>query len=98
MAERVTTEPETIGQAIREARKGHGWTQAQLARRLQVTEKQINNWESGRHEPSFSMFARISLLFEWVLPYSAEWSTPEKRTRAVRVMTAATIVLARLGG
>lgn len=71
--------PTSIGDAIRAARDAMGWTQAHLARLLEVEAKNINNWESGRHRPSLSMYSRMAMLFRglpgWDLPYSFDPDT-----------------------
>lgn len=44
--------PENIGRLIKEALERMGYTQAQLARELDVTPATVNNWISGRTSPS----------------------------------------------
>lgn len=40
-----------LGDEIKKAREARGWTQAELAERLRVGLKTINNWESNRVSP-----------------------------------------------
>lgn len=44
---------ETIGKMISEARKNMKITQQELAKRLNVTDKAISNWETGKNYPDF---------------------------------------------
>ncbi len=48
---------------IRELRRERGWTQLELANRLEVTPSTVYNWERGKFEPTASMFRRIALAF-----------------------------------
>jgi len=36
-----------IGAFISERRKAKGWTQSQLAEKLEITDKAISKWETG---------------------------------------------------
>jgi putative transcriptional regulator len=49
---------------IRELRAGHGWTQADLADRLEVSRQTINALETGRYDPSLPLAFAIARLFE----------------------------------
>ena len=40
-----------LGTAIRQARERRGWTQAELARELQVSQQTLSRWEAGRSSP-----------------------------------------------
>ena len=40
------------------------WTQADLARRLDVTRETVNAIENGRYDPSLPLAFEIALLFE----------------------------------
>jgi transcriptional regulator with XRE-family HTH domain len=48
------------GTRIREARLTAGMTQAQLARVIQTTEKNISRWESNDNEPRVSSISAIA--------------------------------------
>lgn len=43
----TTADPGAIGVEIRQARKAHGWTQAELAERAHVSERTVRNFEVG---------------------------------------------------
>ncbi|MCI8353844.1 MAG: helix-turn-helix transcriptional regulator, partial [Lachnospiraceae bacterium] len=45
-----------IGAFISERRKAKGWTQSQLAEKLEITDKAISKWETGRSMPDLSLF------------------------------------------
>jgi predicted nucleotidyltransferase/DNA-binding XRE family transcriptional regulator len=47
------------GAVIREARRRSGLSQAELARRAQVSQPVISAYESGRREPGLSMLAKL---------------------------------------
>jgi transcriptional regulator with XRE-family HTH domain len=55
---------------IKEARKALGWSQADLARRMFVTQPSVADWESGRKAPHTKNLARLAVLlgvsFEWL--------------------------------
>ena len=46
--------------ALREAR---GWTQAELARRMNITRNGVNSWEQGLSMPSPACLVDLSKLF-----------------------------------
>ena len=46
--------------ALREAR---GWTQAELARRLNITRNGVNSWEQGLSMPSPACLVDLAKLF-----------------------------------
>ena len=55
---------------IKKARKTLGWSQADLARRMYVTQPSVADWESGRKAPHTKNLARLAMLlgvsFEWL--------------------------------
>jgi transcriptional regulator with XRE-family HTH domain len=48
---------------IRELRESQGWTQLDLAIKLEVTPTTVYNWERGRYEPSASKLRAIAQAF-----------------------------------
>ena len=48
---------------IRELREARGWTQAELAHRVEVAPSTIYNWEAGRYEPRVSQLRDLANLF-----------------------------------
>jgi putative transcriptional regulator len=49
---------------LRDLRKERGWTQADLAVRLDVSRQTVNALEAGRYDPSLPLAFRIARLFE----------------------------------
>jgi transcriptional regulator with XRE-family HTH domain len=61
--------PDSLATAICMARRKRGWSQAVVARKLEVSEKVYWRWEAGVGYPSVGNFERMAALFEWPLPY-----------------------------
>jgi putative transcriptional regulator len=49
---------------LRELRAERGWSQANLAERLDVSRQTVNAVETERYEPSLSLAFKIARLFE----------------------------------
>ena len=49
--------------SLRELRATHGWSQADLAVRLNVSRQAVNAIETGKHDPSLPLAFRIARLF-----------------------------------
>ena len=49
---------------LRELRAGRGWSQADLADRLEVSRQTVNAIETGRYDPSLPLAFKIAALFE----------------------------------
>jgi putative transcriptional regulator len=49
---------------VRELRTARGWTQADLADRLDVSRQTVNAIETGRYDPSLPLAFAIARLFE----------------------------------
>ncbi|WP_225028654.1 helix-turn-helix transcriptional regulator [Xinfangfangia pollutisoli] len=49
--------------AIRELRQAKGWSQADLALRLDVSRQTVNALERGRYDPSLPLAFRLAGLF-----------------------------------
>ena len=56
-----------IGAFISERRKAKGWTQSQLAEKLEITDKAVSKWETGRSMPDLSLFIPLCTLLEVTL-------------------------------
>ncbi|MCI8380459.1 MAG: ATP-binding cassette domain-containing protein [Lachnospiraceae bacterium] len=56
-----------IGAFISERRKAKGWTQSQLAEKLEITDKAVSKWETGRSMPDLSLFLPLCTLLEVTL-------------------------------
>ena len=66
----------TIGQRIKMARKNAGLSQAELARRVGVSQPGIANWESGVHDPRPLMLVRLAD----ALQLSQDWLAAGQRS------------------
>ncbi|MEI7841749.1 MAG: helix-turn-helix transcriptional regulator [Gallionellaceae bacterium] len=56
---------------IKKARSEKGWSQADLSRRMFVSQPSVAAWESGRKAPHTKNLARLAMLLE----VSVEWLT-----------------------
>lgn len=52
-----------LGQRILELRTALGWSQVELAKRLQVAKQTVSNWENENIQPSVEMLIRLVKLF-----------------------------------
>ncbi len=48
---------------VRELREGRGWSQGELAERLEVSRQTVNAIETGKYDPSLPLAFRIARLF-----------------------------------
>lgn len=49
---------------LRELRDALGWSQGELAQRLEVSRQTVNALETGKYDPSLPLAFRIARLFE----------------------------------
>ena len=56
-----------IGPFISERRKAKGWTQSQLAEKLEITDKAVSKWETGRSMPDLALFIPLCTLLDVTL-------------------------------
>ncbi|KRG87559.1 hypothetical protein ABB34_04750 [Stenotrophomonas daejeonensis] len=49
---------------LRELRDARGWSQGELAERLEVSRQTVNALETGKYDPSLPLAFRIARLFE----------------------------------
>lgn len=52
-----------LGQRINELRIAMGWSQVQLAEKLNISKQTVSNWENENIQPSIEMLVRIAKLF-----------------------------------
>ena len=52
-----------LGLRIAALRRGKGWSQAELAHRLQISPSAVGMYEQGRREPALAMLLSIANLF-----------------------------------
>ena len=58
-----------LGQRINELRIASGWSQVELAKRLNVSKQTVSNWENENIQPSIEMLIRISKIFNVTTDY-----------------------------
>jgi putative transcriptional regulator len=66
---------------LRELRAEHGWSQAELAQRLDVSRQTVNAIETGKYDPSLPLAFRIAQLFQQTIEAIFQ---PDRRAEASR--------------
>lgn len=59
----------SIGKTIASLRKSKGWTQAELAEKLNVSDKAVSKWESENGLPEISQLPALASLFDVSIDY-----------------------------
>ena len=59
----------SIGKMIAALRKEQGWTQVDLAEKLNISDKTISKWESEAGYPEFTMLPQLANIFDVSLDY-----------------------------
>ena len=59
----------SIGKTIAELRKAKGWTQIELAEKLQVSDKAVSKWEQEGGIPSVEFFPALAEVFGVSIDY-----------------------------
>lgn len=52
-----------LGIRIRELRTSFGWSQVELAEKLNVSKQTVSNWENDNIQPSIEMLMRLARIF-----------------------------------
>lgn len=52
-----------LSRRIQELRSALGWSQVELAKRLQISKQTVSNWENDNIQPSVDMLLRLSRIF-----------------------------------
>lgn len=68
----------SIGKTIATLRKTKGWTQVELAEKLNVSNKAVSKWESEAGLPEISQLPAMATLFGVTIDYLMTGKTPEK--------------------
>ena len=68
----------SIGKTIATLRKAKGWTQVELAEKLNVSDKAVRKWESEAGFPEISQLPAMATLFGVTIDYLMTGKTPEK--------------------
>ena len=72
-----------IGDTISELREQKGWTQRELAEKLEVTDKAVCKWESNKGVPSLPYLTAIAELFDISLDYLLTGKEKEDKIIAI---------------
>ena len=70
-----------LGDAIKNARKERGWSQADLAERIDVAPSLVSHWETGRSDPSHYLEELQQVLGLNVKTEVAQWLHKERKKR-----------------
>jgi len=68
----------SIGKTIASLRKSKGWTQVELAEKLNVSDKAVSKWESEAGFPEISQLPALANLFGVTIDYIMTGKTTEK--------------------
>ena len=68
----------SIGKTIATLRKAKGWTQVELAEKLNVSDKAVSKWESEAGFPEISQLPAMATLFGVTIDYLMTGKMPEK--------------------
>ena len=68
----------SVGKTIATLRKEKGWTQVELAEKLQVSDKAVSKWEKDDAFPSIEFFPVLAELFSVSIDYLMTGKAPEK--------------------
>ncbi len=74
----IFTKKHSIGKTIADLRKAKGWTQIELAEKLQVSDKAISKWEKDNGSPSIEFFPLLAELFDVSIDYLMTGKATEK--------------------
>lgn len=58
-----------LGQRINTLRLSCGWSQVELARKMNITKQTVSNWENENIMPSIEMLVRMAKLFHVTTDY-----------------------------
>ncbi len=52
-----------LGQRLYEIRTSLGWSQVELAKKLNISKQTVSNWENENIQPSIEMLIRLAKIF-----------------------------------
>ncbi|MGM0215023.1 helix-turn-helix transcriptional regulator [Enterococcus sp. AZ109] len=73
-----------LKERLKELRKLNGWTQADLSKKVSVSQQTIGSWEVGRAEPNYDTLTQLAELFGVTTDYllgknqAPKWATKEE--------------------
>ena len=74
----VIMENHSVGKTITLLRKARGWTQNELAQKLQVSDKTVSKWEQDNGFPSVEFLPALSNIFNVSIDYILTGKVEEK--------------------
>ena len=74
------------GAAIKQLREGKKLTQAQLAEALQVSDKAVSKWETGRGLPDITLLEPLAVALGVSVPELLSGRTVVNRNRSANVL------------
>ncbi len=69
----------TLSEKIMSLRKKNGWSQEELAERLDLSRQSVSKWESGESIPTLEKIIKISEIFEVSTDYLLKDNFKEER-------------------
>lgn len=72
-----------LGVRITALRKAKGWSQGELAKRLQISPSTVGMYEQGRREPSTSVLLLMAELFDVTVDYLLTGKTAEQNKEPI---------------
>ena len=80
---------ENLNERIKCLRKDRGWTQLQLAEKLNVTDKAVSKWEVGETCPDITMLVPLAhalgVSVDELLSYTDKEDEPKEKQKVVRI-------------
>ena len=58
-----------LGQRLYEIRTSFGWSQVELAKKLNISKQTVSNWENENIQPSIEMLVRLAKVFNVTTDY-----------------------------
>ena len=73
-----------IGENIRYLRKREGYSQQHLARKLNIKQASVSNWESGKTNPDMKSLAQLAQIFNVPMEYFLQ-DQPHRELDSIRI-------------
>ena len=73
-----------LGQRINELRQARGWSQVELAKRLNISKQTVSNWETGKTQPDIETLTQLAQLFGVSTEYLIYGQEPVKDSDAIK--------------
>ena len=77
----------SIGKTIAELRKAKGWTQIELAERLNVSDKAVSKWEKDNGAPSIEFFPTLAEVFDVTIDYLMTGQKESNLSQKIKILS-----------